>query len=150
MALHGKNGFEVVKINIRALPIISRRWRPWMDGLMRPVSDSGLVNPSIQKAVTKLIQNKISWLYSRGGLGMLYARLWLQFEGDQWHTLKYVTGLGKAHWSCRKFAPKRINKAKNSHHRGKNHTKDNHHYKASNKNRWGCTFVRHFDSGSWK
>ena len=30
MALHGKNGFEVVKINIRALPIIFRRWRPWV------------------------------------------------------------------------------------------------------------------------
>ena len=29
MALHGKNGFEVVKINIRALPIIFRKWRPW-------------------------------------------------------------------------------------------------------------------------
>ena len=28
MALHGKNGFEVVKINIRALPIIFRKWRP--------------------------------------------------------------------------------------------------------------------------
>ena len=31
MALHGKNGFEVVKINIRALPIIFRKWRPWQE-----------------------------------------------------------------------------------------------------------------------
>ena len=47
-------------------------------------------------------------------------------------TVKYVTSFGKVHWSNIKFAPKCTNKAKNSHHWGKNHTKENDHNKASN------------------
>ena len=43
MALHGKNGFEVVKINIRALPIIFRKWRPCVVLLSRTASPSPAV-----------------------------------------------------------------------------------------------------------
>ena len=61
-------------------------------------------------------------------------------------TLKCVTGLGKAHQSHIKFAPKCTNKAKNLHHWWKNHSKENHNNKASNKKRVGQLICAHFGS----